>query len=135
MSENELTPQGLGCLIIFGLIIAGIYWGFIQLDSWGLIPQSKETVITAQGNWVIGENKQCWSPALDSVSARAINKENGYSFSKITCDGGPEHNIKVTFFGREKQPDYKVVFWNCTRNDTSFFGDVNAFTCKQTSAY
>ena len=56
-----------------------------------------------------------------------MKKPTGYAISQVNCDGGPEHSVKITFFGRTEQPEYAWITWRCTRNEDSF-------TCKQTGA-
>lgn len=53
-----------------------------------------------------------------------MSKPSGYAISQVNCDGGPEHSVKVTFFGRTEQSEYAWINWRCTRNEDSF-------TCKQ----
>lgn len=118
MSNGGGSSSGCGCLIVLCLLGAAIYGGYQKLESVGYISHSVETVITAQGSWMVGESKECTSPIRETP------------FTYISCDGGPEHKVKITFYGREKQGG-KAAIWNCTRNDMSFMNE-NAFTCKQT---
>lgn len=134
MNDKKNDGGTLGCLftiIFFGAII---YWAYSGLDSAGWISHTEETVITAQDNWLVGENKACVSIPLDSESARLTNKDFGYAFSKIECDDGPTHDMKVTFYGRENQPEYKGIMWRCTREEVSFSNE-NTFKCVQTGAW
>jgi len=42
----------------------------------------------------------------------------------VECDNGPGHLVKVTFWGRQEQPEYALVNWKCTR-------DADQFTCAE----
>jgi hypothetical protein len=142
--------------IIFLAIVGGaIYGGHEWLDSIGWISHRQETVISARSDWLVGESKECWSASLNSDGGAALflsrwgivrrwsfpgagpalisalGKEVSSAMSAVSCDDGPEHKMKVTFYGRRVQPEYKVVDWRCTRNEVSFLND-NSFTCYQT---
>jgi hypothetical protein len=121
------SGEGIGCLVLLAVLGYGCYWAYTEIDSVGWIRHNEESVITAQANWFVGESKDCVSYALDAKAAQALNKPTGYVLSKIDCDGGPEHNVPVTVFGRTEQPEHTWINWRCTRNESSF-------TCKQTEA-
>jgi len=57
--------------------------------------------------------------------AKSNSQEVGNAVYSIGCDKGPEHKIKITFYGRTVQPDYISAYWKCTRSTDSF-------TCYQT---
>ena len=108
-----------------------IYGGYGWLDSIGWISHREDTVISAQSDWLVGESKECMSATLDRDSAAFLGKEVGYAMSFVSCDDGPEHKMKVTFYGRKVQIEYKIASWRCTRNEVSFLND-NSFICYQT---
>jgi hypothetical protein len=122
---NGASGCALGLFLILGIIGAIIYGGYEGLDSLGLIPHAEEAVISARGDWLVGESKECVSATLNSESAAIARKDQGYALASLPCDGGPEHKMNVTFYGREVQPEYKTISWKCTRNEASF-------TCYQT---
>ncbi len=99
----------------------GIY---SAMDENSQVPHSVETSISAQENWLVGESKECTSPVLDTKTAHYINQEPGYVASFVSCDNGPQHAIKVTFYGQLNQPEHKLITWRCTRES-------EGFTCKQ----
>ena len=119
MSNDGDSSSGGGCLIALCVLGFAIFCGYQYLESVGYISHNVETVITAQGNWFVGESKECTSPIVGANP-----------FTYISCDGGPEHKVKIQFYGRDKQGG-KAAIWNCKRNDMSYMND-NAFTCKQT---
>jgi hypothetical protein len=127
MSELLEEMAGLAKFLGFVLVLGMIYSGYEALDDGGWIPHREETTITAQSNWFEGESKNCVSNPLDSRAALTMNKPEGYAISKMLCDGGPERQLKITFYGRLAQPEYTWVGWQCTRNSSSF-------TCKQTGS-
>jgi hypothetical protein len=131
MSEAKETAAGWGCLIILCILGYAIYGGYEWLDSIGWISHREDTTISARSDWLVGESKECWSATLNNDGAAQLAKEIGYTMSYVSCDDGPEHKMKVTFYGRTVQPEYKVVSWRCTREQTSFISD-NTFTCYQT---
>jgi len=115
------TEEGLGCLFVMA-VIAAIFWAAHDgLDSHGWIPHNEETAITAQSSWFVGESKECVSyPPFNQAEAQPMGKPVGYAVGRIKCDDGPEHRVKIRFFGRIEQPEYEVVKWKCTREEDSF---------------
>ncbi len=107
-----------------GGLVAVYEWA----DSAGRISHYEETWITAQTNWLVGESKDCTSYALDSRMAQAYGTKAGYAFLALACDDGPEHRVKVKFFGRREQPEYSFIEWKCTRGP-------RGFTCYQLSGW
>jgi hypothetical protein len=85
-------------------------------DSYGLMSHEAESTITAEPSWLVGEIKACHS---------YIGSDGG-AFDRIDCGKGAARRMKITFYGREKQPEYVAVFWNCTRTQ-------NSFTCLESS--
>ncbi|MFZ1085044.1 MAG: hypothetical protein WAN35_08770 [Terracidiphilus sp.] len=130
MSDTKETGTGFGCLILLCIVGFAIYGGYGWLDSIGWISHREETVITARSDWLVGESKVCWSAMLNSEGAALLGKEVGYAMSSVSCDDGPEHKMKVTFYGKKLQ-GYIVANWRCTRNEVDFLND-NSFTCYQT---
>lgn len=131
MSDAKETAAGWGCLILLCFVGYAIYGGYKWLDTMGWISHREDTVITAGNSWLVGESKECWSAPLNAEGAAQSGKPIGYAMSSVTCDDGPDHSMKVTFYGRKVQAEYKAVSWRCTRNEVSFFND-NSFTCYQT---
>jgi hypothetical protein len=123
--SSKSGQEGLGwfiALAFFAMIAYAIYQG---LDSFAWVPHRVDTVVTAQANWFVGESKNCSSYPLDSQTARSLKEPKGYGVARIGCDDGPEHSVKVTFYGKLEQPEHRWLSWRCTRNQDSF-------TCKQT---
>jgi len=113
---------------VIGTIVYGIY---AFADYEGYIQHTVETTITARSDWLVGESKVCYSGTLNSVGAALLGKEVGYAMSSVSCDDGPDHKMKVTFYGRKVQTDHAFANWRCTRNEVSFLNN-NSFTCYQT---
>jgi len=118
------SARGLAYLFVLGVVAYPAYAIYAAIDSSGWIPHREDGVITAQANWFVGESKDCMSYPLDIGAARTLHKMKGDAITKISCDDGPDHNVKITFWGRTEQPEYSWVRWQCTRNEGSF-------TCKQ----
>jgi hypothetical protein len=118
---EEGWKEGCGCLFVIA-VIAAISWGaYDGLDSLGWIPHNEETAITAQSSWLVGESKECVSyPPFNQAEAYPLGKPVGYAVALIKCDDGPEHRIKIRFFGRIEQPEYAAVRWKCTRGEDGF---------------
>jgi hypothetical protein len=119
--ENEGALGCLGLLVVI-TVIAAISWGaYEELDSAGWIPHNEETIITAQPSWLIGESKECLSyPPFNQAEAYPLGKPVGYAVARMKCDDGPEHQMKIRFFGRMEQPEYASVRWKCTRGEDGF---------------
>jgi hypothetical protein len=132
---SELTDEkvGCGCWIFILIIGVVIYVGYGFLDSVGWISHQEETVISARSDWLPGESKECLSYTRKREWATFQDKEVGYAMPWVKCDDGPDHHMKVTFYGRKVQPEYQTISWRCSRNEVSFLND-NSFTCYQTGA-
>ncbi len=122
----------LTAFIVFGfLIFFLVFGGYDFLDSVGWISHREQTLITANADWLVGESKECWSITLDSHGASLLDKDTGYAMYSVDCGDGPQHSIKVKFYGREIQGQHTLVRWRCEREQPSFFND-DAFTCYET---
>lgn len=121
-AKTEEGWKGWGCLFVIAVIAAIFWWAaHDQLDSHGWIPHNEETTITAQPSWFVGESKECVSyPPFNQAEAQPMGKPVGYAVGLIKCDDGPEHRVKIRFFGRIEQPEYQVVKWKCTREEDTF---------------
>ena len=97
--------------------------GWFWLDSAGLMPHRREAYVTAQSNWFVGESKYCNTFPLKNAED---SKDVGYAFSRVSCDDGAEHDVRITFWGREHQTEYDSVQWKCTREE-------GGFTCAERS--
>jgi hypothetical protein len=124
-TKKSNDSAGIGCLI--PLAIAGRigYGMYAWLDSVGWMAHRQDSVITAESNWFVGESKNCTSYPLDQKTAREMSKSKEFAISKISCDGGPEHSVPVTFYGRTEQPEYTWIMWRCTRNGEFFHLQAN----------
>jgi len=100
-------------LMLLAIVATGGYFAYAPLNSIGWIEHTRQTTITAQATWMVGEAKHCVS---DPAKA----------FDMVLCDGGPPRDMPVSFFGREIQPEYSAVNWNCIR-------DGSGFTCLEVS--
>jgi hypothetical protein len=127
VNKHEITDGWSGILVLALFAAIG---GYIWLDSIGWISHRESTVISVRGDWLTGESKQCWSPALDSERAASQGEEAGYALSRVFCDDGPEHTMEVAFYGQKVQREYSVVLWRCVRSGAFFGGD--SFICYQT---
>lgn len=106
--------------LLIGGLIGGCVAGYEKLDSTGLLLHKRESVITAQANWFVGESKDCTS------SPDGFGVAKGNAVQSLSCDDGPEHRVRITFFGRVNQPEYVLVQWKCTRS-------AEGFTCSELS--
>ncbi len=133
--------SAVGWTVLVALLAAALWTVFVfgprvydLADSEGWIPHPEESWISADGTWLVGESRICTSspyrsdPVLDEFE-RKINADTvapepqrsvGYAFSNLTCDAGPAHRIKITFWGRREQPEYISVSWKCTRGSSDF---------------
>jgi hypothetical protein len=134
MEVNKPGGSWGGCLtmIILYALAAVVYQGWLWTDRAGLRSHTVDSVITVQGDWIPGETKLCASAPMTGEEGRQAGKPTGYVFGRISCDNGPDHNVKIEFYGKEAQPKLTAsAYWSCTRNSISMFND-EAFTCKQT---
>ena len=118
---------GLGSLIVIAIVAAIAFGLYRGVDSIGWIPHTRDSIVTAQANWFVGERKNCVSFPLDAEIAHDGDEARGYAFARIACDDGPERSVKVTFYGQAQQPGHAWFSWQCVRNQDSF-------VCKQTGS-
>lgn len=112
-----------------GVAVIG-YVIFTFADNRGYIQHTVETTISARSDWLPGESKECLSYTRKREWATFQDKEVGYAMPWVKCDDGPDHHMKVSFYGRKVQPEFQTIGWRCTRNEVSFLND-NSFTCYQ----
>jgi hypothetical protein len=137
MADAKPKDNAIGCLTVFVLyvICAGIYQGWLWLDRQGYLAHTVDSVITADANWLSGETKACSSSPLPQAEAKLVGEPTGYVLQNVACDSGPEHKVKIKFYGRKTQPEVPyAAMWNCTKESDSVFSE-EAFTCKQTSSW
>jgi hypothetical protein len=113
----------IGLWVLFTVGVQLYSW----IDSTGWISHREDSLITAKENWFVGESKECRSVPASKGVGGLLGKPEGYAYTMISCDNGPEHNVKITFWGKPEQPGYEVLNWRCTRESDSF-------TCKQLGA-
>jgi hypothetical protein len=145
MAESGNT--GCGCLIILALLAAGGIAAFSSLKQNGWIPRSHDTPVWIQGDWLVGEYRECdmqtSTPAFEGshydaedlktlprlFCGRAANGFFEWSETKTGTDvswatiSGDFHTLPVSYFGRLERPDKWRVSWRCQRNS-------NSLTCK-----
>ena len=122
----------LSALIVFGFLSYFlVFGGYDFLDSVGWISHREEALITVNADWLVGESKECWSITPNSRSAPLLNREIGYAMYAVNCGDGPQHSIKVTFYGKEIQGANLLIKWRCEREQPSFLNN-DMFTCRET---
>lgn len=97
----------VGATILFPIA----YFAAPMLDASGLLSHRVTTMITAPSTWMVGETRVCTAIGADT-------------FSYVDCGSGEPRTMRITFWGRQHQPEKPGVVWACTRNDSSF-------TCKE----
>lgn len=97
--------------VAFIVVIAG----YLISDRVGLLPRVSEVSLTGGQNWPVGQTRRCRTVPLGEEIAARSGRRTGYALANADCGAGPEQRMPVTFFGREDQPEYSVVIWDCTR--------------------
>lgn len=107
-----------GCilLLLFGGVIC--VWVYQKVDALGWIQHTGDSAITAQANWLVGESKDCYTYPIPVNPPKG--EDIGYALGQVNCDNGPLHDMKIRFYGRRAQPEYGVVYWKCTREESGF---------------
>lgn len=141
IGSRTLRRERLETLRSFGIAIGIFLVPLVGYQIWKLahaglvdnemVSYERQTLISASSNWLPGETMYCTSVTLDSKTANDLGKPPGYALSGIDCDNGPVHDMKVTFYGNPVEPQYELVYWNCTRNQETLLGGGTTFTCKQ----
>lgn len=118
------NAEGCGCLIAVAAVIALGIGGYNWMDEAGYISHTVETTITAEPGWLVGESKTCVTNPLSAEDARFYKTKRGDVTHTVSCDNGPYHQIKVTFWGRTERTDERAkdngITWKCTKNSDSF---------------
>jgi hypothetical protein len=97
------------------LAIVSVGRAYRWLDSYGVLSHRKEASLTASGDWFVGESKTC-----TSSPSNGLNGKSADALSFLACDNGPQRQVSVEFWGRQDQPEYLVVRWKCTREESGF---------------
>jgi hypothetical protein len=101
-------------------MIAG---GMAVGDEAGWISHNRDTTITAQSDWLVGESKVCISFPLDVDTAAYVGADKNDVTRRMNCDRGPEHQIPVTFWGQVKRSDHRAaggINWRCVKKSDGF---------------
>ena len=115
MLKKTAVALVLFLVLIFGLVI------FDQLDSDGYIPHEQTVDVLMTNDWLVGENRVCWSQM-------ELDKKGQYTgkmvalYCPVEGRDDERHNMAVKFWGRidPKNLDGKEVpiatNWKCTRH-------------------
>jgi hypothetical protein len=110
--------------IIFLICAAAIAYSlWIKLDDIGMIPHTRECMLSVGKNWLIGESKDC--------ASEPGSQNSGEATVQVMCGRGDDsspHRLNVEFWGRPFQPENKLALWKCSRKNEG------EFTCLQTGA-
>ena len=96
------------------MVVVTAYGAWQGLDERGNIPHSRESIITAEPTWLVGESKTC-----TSVPELAL----AYDVTVfLRCDQGVRHQIRIRFWGRTERTDplMNTVDWKCVKHTDSF---------------
>ena len=139
-----LVIFGLWLLCYLGIWAVGLYK---SLDNSGWIAHNHDTPVWIQGDWLVGEYRECDMQTTTTVfegshynaeelktlprlfCGRAANGFFEWSETKTGTDvswqtiSGDFHTLPVSYFGRLERPDKWRVSWRCQRNS-------NSLTCK-----
>jgi hypothetical protein len=113
----------IGIVAILAVLGSMIFGARDAADEAGWISHSRDTTITAQSDWLVGESKVCVSFPLDEEFAKLVDAEKGSVVQNINCDRGPDHKISITFWGRIVRTDRRAasgVSWRCVKKSDSF---------------
>jgi hypothetical protein len=123
---SEEAAGNIGCIVMF-IAICVIWaigsWVYSALDDAGYLSHTRETIITAEQSWIVGESKTCISVPLEPQEAHVLHRQRWDVTRSVGCDSGPEHEIKVTFHGRTERSEARAKFgvsWKCLRSSDSF---------------
>jgi uncharacterized lipoprotein YmbA len=126
----------LGFVVFSVLAAAGSFLYntvYKDADGFGYMPHEAQTSIAVPSNWAVGELKTCESIPLTTDLSIQMHRPDGYAFNVLDCVSPEQHAVQmkvfdVRFYGREQQPEYRSVQWQCKRYDGS---DKYPFQCKQ----
>ncbi len=128
-SEVSRVVRGVFNFLVVVAVLAFLgsmfYGGWEIANEAGWVSHERTTVITARADWLIGESKTCESFRLTADAAKLFNADENSVIQRINCDGGAEHTISVTFWGRIVRPDRRAIVgvnWRCVKK-------IDSFTC------
>jgi hypothetical protein len=146
---RDLSEAGAGIAKVVGWLVSAGFALVIAvslyqwLDNSGWIPRSHDTPVWIQGDWLVGEYRECdmqtTTPAFEGshYDAEDINtlprlfcakQANGFfdwSETKTGTDtswqtiGRDFHTLPVSYFGRLERLDKWRISWRCQRNTES----------------
>jgi len=122
-------------LAVWGIFLLACQ-GIDDLDHAGWRGHQTMVEIAIPTDWLIGESKICESTPLDAAGAAGFATGIGDVFSMVDCSTGngssATHRVKILFYGRQYQPEYEIVHWECFRNSGYPIFQDSMFTCKET---
>jgi hypothetical protein len=110
-------------LVVLSFLAAMFYGCWTVVDEAGWISHNRDTTITAQSDWLVGESKVCISFPLDAEFAAYVGAEKNDVTHRMNCDKGPDHEMPLTFWGRVKRPEHRAaggVNWRCVKKSDGF---------------
>jgi hypothetical protein len=108
--------------IVAVVLLLGIVFALYSvLDAAGYISHTRETLISADPSWLVGESRICYSVPLEPEYA---SPHKAWDVThRVGCASGLDQYIKVTFHGRTARPELRAKFgvsWKCVRREDWF---------------
>jgi hypothetical protein len=107
--------------VVAVLVIGSVSALYFVLDAAGYISHTRETLISADPSWSVGESSTCYSIPLEPEYSQ---RHPAWDVThRVGCGIGLDRYIKVTFHGRTARPELRAKFgvsWKCVRREDSF---------------
>jgi len=138
---------GCGCLVGLGILGAFAFGLFAILEYNSLIPHSHETPTWIQGDWMVGEYRDCemrtiMPPAQSDTMSKlprlfcgqdamgyvdfqleteSTRRDDNIAIGNVTDEAFDKyfHVLPVSYYGRIDRRDKWVISWRCQRRSAS----------------
>lgn len=143
VAEYVLKTVGLLALVMVPIVVVLIgFTAYESLDSAGWITHNHDTPVWIQGDWLVGEYRECdMQTATPVVEGKQYDADDLKSLPRLFCarqphgfygwsemtdgdvnwqaNGGDFHTLSVSYFGRIARPDRWLISWRCQRKSES----------------
>lgn len=114
----------IGVLVVIGFTISIAVAIYQSLDSAGYIEHSSTMSVYINGNWMVGEFRNCTMDQYDSWNHKWISAdERNINCTTAGYQTQSSHDFPIHFNGKIDRTDKTYIDWKCQRNSASISCD------------